>query len=477
MDSFFDPSKTGRFENTAITIPILRRIDVIERGDDLWGDTSAPTVEDLLPSDLTYRLIPGDVVVIEIYGLYTPGQWYPIQLRLDATGEIRLPELGNIKVAGMTVQELEDQVKEMLLKDVLVNPLVNASIAEAGGFRYTIYGAVPQPGVFTLRSPDLRLLDALALAGGAPISIKNIYVIRSITLSDTVTPGYKQQPPGAAGGVAPGAGEERNIEDLIRDLDRDKNNTRGTRDDVSPGAFSQDQDATALVDVDDLSPIGRSGSRSASVDTNQDRPFARPSVQPTFFYDQQRGEWVRVPGTGIVAQHEMPRDEQPRDLMIERIIRVDYGPLLRGDSSQNLVVRPGDRIYVEVPETGVVYIDGEIARRGVYNINATTELTLSRLVAAAGGLSGVAVPERVDLTRRVGTNREATIRLDLAAIRNRTQPDVLIKPDDVVIIGTSWIATPIAVARSGFRVTYGFGFLLDRNFGTDVFGAPPRSNQ
>jgi polysaccharide export outer membrane protein len=29
------------------------------------------------------------------------------------------------------------------------------------------------------------------------------------------------------------------------------------------------------------------------------------------------------------------------------------------------------------------------------------------------------------------------------------------------------------VFRNGFRVTYGFGFLLDRNFGNDVFGAPP----
>jgi protein involved in polysaccharide export with SLBB domain len=156
---------------------------------------------------------------------------------------------------------------------------------------------------------------------------------------------------------------------------------------------------------------------------------------------------------------------------------VDYGPLLRGDSSQNLVIRPGDRIYVEVPETGVVYIDGEISRRGVYNISATTELTLSRLVAAAGGLNGIAIPERVDLTRRVGTNREATIRLDLAAIRNHTQPDVLIKPDDVIIIGTSWVATPLAIIHSGFRVTYGFGFLLDRNFGSDVFGVPPGQNR
>ena len=65
--------------------------------------------------------------------------------------------------------------------------------------------------------------------------------------------------------------------------------------------------------------------------------------------------------------------------------------------------------------------------------------------------------------------------MNLAAIRNRTQPDVVIKPNDHIIIGTSWYATPLAIFRNGFRLTSGFGFLLDRNFGNDVFGAPPGS--
>jgi hypothetical protein len=81
----------------------------------------------------------------------------------------------------------------------------------------------------------------------------------------------------------------------------------------------------------------------------------------------------------------------------------------------------------------------------------------------------------VDLTRTIGHLREATIRLDLAAIRQRTQPDVVLKPDDHVIIGTNFWAVPLAVFRNGFRATYGFGFLLDRNFGNDVFGAPPEN--
>jgi protein involved in polysaccharide export with SLBB domain len=100
-------------------------------------------------------------------------------------------------------------------------------------------------------------------------------------------------------------------------------------------------------------------------------------------------------------------------------------------------------------------------------------MTLSRAITSAGGLGPIAIPQRVDLTRKVGHFREATIRLDLAAIRQRTEPDVVVKPDDHIIVGTSFWATPMAIIRNGFRATYGFGFLLDRNFGNDVFGPPP----
>ena len=61
----------------------------------------------------------------------------------------------------------------------------------------------------------------------------------------------------------------------------------------------------------------------------------------------------------------------------------------------------------------------------------------------------------------------------LGAIRQRTEPDIYLRGDDHIIIGTNFWATPLAVFRNGLRTTYGFGFLLDRNFGNDVFGAPP----
>jgi polysaccharide biosynthesis/export protein len=116
-------------------------------------------------------------------------------------------------------------------------------------------------------------------------------------------------------------------------------------------------------------------------------------------------------------------------------------------------------------------IGGQVARPGVYGIPTTGGLTLmSAIRGAAGGYSSIAIPERIDLTRRIGKDREATIMLDGAAIAHREQPDIFLKPNDQVIVGTNFWALPLAIIRNGFRSSYGFGFVLDRNLSNDLLG-------
>ena len=44
------------------------------------------------------------------------------------------------------------------------------------------------------------------------------------------------------------------------------------------------------------------------------------------------------------------------------------------------------------------------------------------------------------------------------------QPDIFIKPDDQVLVGTNLIAPYLAALRNAFRFTYGAGFIYDKNF-------------
>jgi polysaccharide export outer membrane protein len=142
----------------------------------------------------------------------------------------------------------------------------------------------------------------------------------------------------------------------------------------------------------------------------------------------------------------------------------------------NVVIRPGDIIRVPAPVAGNVYIGGQISRPGTYFLPGDGDLNLKQLIISAGGLTGLAIPERVDLIRRVADNQEVTVRINFRDITNGRAPDFFLKPNDTINIGTSFIATPLAVFRNGFRASYGFGFILDRNFEQDVFQGVSDSN-
>ncbi|MHC4991057.1 MAG: polysaccharide biosynthesis/export family protein, partial [Planctomycetota bacterium] len=437
VHGFFDPSKTGRFEHMPTTIPILERIDVIEDAVDPWGETTSVTPEDLVPTEVAYKLSPGDLVTVQIFELYEPGRWHATSSRVDAGGFFRVPEVGDVQAGGLTAQQFEEQLIQLLDQQVLPNPLVDVIVEAATGLRYTLYGAVAAPGMYALQSPDLRLVDALAIAGGLPLDTNRVYIVRQVNLSEEVLPGFRRdQVPGPPTQAEPE--EPVDIEELIRQLERGGGETGGGGTPPQPGVLSTQDQPT--VDVDDLRPQPE---RPQADRPGIVQPPERREDEPTFIFDPVRGEWIPVrrqpagPGAGP------PGETIASALVAERVIEIPFQQLKRGDSSQNVIIRPGDRVYVQEAAQGVVYLEGEVFRGGVYALPPSGFLTLSRLIAAAGGLGPLAIPERVDLTRVVGHNREATVRLNLAAIRTRTEPDVVLRPNDHVIVGTNFWATPL----------------------------------
>ena len=482
VDSYFDPSRTGYFETTPTTMPVLSRLDVIEPPA-AGMSISEPTPEDLVPGELKYRLAPGDAVRIEIFELVTPGETEVLDRIIDQTGNIPIKQLGDVVAAGLTVEEFQREI-EAKASTILANPIVSVSLERGQGFQFTIAGSVGSTGVFALTRPDFRLTEAIALAGGTLATTQRVRVMRAAPLDDTLNPVFPEPQAerpggagagaGAAGGAAP-TGEPKpavDIDRLIEELDSTPKSGPGG---AAPGMVGDAprkllQDDRPAIDVDDLATPTVAG------DAAQATGAAAPGSGWTF--DSVAGKWVRggVSSSVGAKRPARPGPEQAASMYATRVIEIDYQRLIEGDPNLNVVIRPGDSVYVEPPETGLLYIDGEINRVGVYQLeNTNGRLTLSRFVSAAGGLAGTAIPTRVDLIRVVGKDREATIRVDLAAIRNRSEPDIYMQPDDHVIVGTNFFAIPLAVIRNGFNFSYGFGFFLDRNFGNDVFGPPPEN--
>ena len=523
-----DPGAQGYYKPTPTSIPILDRIDIIEDQITI-PQYSKVTSADLMPSNLTYRINPGDTVDLRIYGLYQTNQHYPVTRRVDEGGNLRVPEIGDVMVAGLTAQAAQDLITKELGK-VVTHPSVQLDLMDHTGFRYTVYGEIARWGAFTLQDPDLRLVDVLALAGGVPQSTQNIYIIRQLAMSDSVLPTWERnqeegkkkntdspsisKPKDKSNNLNPST---PNIEDLINQLDvgskqeepkeptipedKDKptvndsnesnpqidalidqldigDNEEAPAHTISPGIIQSSKQE--LIDVDDIVQprSAQSSAPVAPVDVD-----ALTSQAPTqtkdsaYIYVPESDSWISVHADSskkVAVKEKQNKPKKNDTKMLERIIEIPWDLLKQGDSSYNVVVRPEDRIYVKGAPLGNLYIRGEITRPGVYDYPNTGEkITLSEFITSAGDLGPIAVPEKISLTRRLSDNTQATVTLNYAAIVQRTEPDIFLKPNDHISIGTNWGATPMAIIRNGFRATYGFGFLLDRNFGNDVFGRPP----
>jgi polysaccharide export outer membrane protein len=513
-----DPTANGYYKPTPTTIPILDRIDIIEE-QTVWPQVTKVGPEDLTPSDLEYRIHPGDALEVEIYGLYSQGQHYPVQRVVDQGGYFRVPEVGDVLVAGLTQQDAQDKIEKALSGTVLSHPSVQVNLLNQTGFRYTVYGGLARWGVFSLSNPNLRLVDVLALAGGVPQATKKIHVIRQLAVSDTMLSSWDREnnqstespsskpktdyPTNPTSPTTPsiedlinqldtgGANEnaqesvstpeptekpDQDIQDLIQQLDiGDTTESGDSSPIVSPGVLQTSD--YAVIDVDDLVPPNNNTHQPIDVDDLDGKPSRGGTSDAAYIYVPENDSWISVSTDPLKRtngkEKSSDKEEKNTPKVLERIIVIPWDLLRQGDSSYNIVIRPDDRIYVEPPELGNLYIRGEITRPGVFSYPNTGEkITLSEFITSAGDLGPIAVPERVSLTRRIG-NMQATVTLNYAAILQRTEPDIFLKPNDHISIGTSWGATPMAIIRNGFRATYGFGFLLDRNFGNDVFGRAP----
>lgn len=451
-DSWMDPSVVGRWEHTPITMPILDRIDVIESRDLLPVNLSQVTPEDLMPDFNEYTISPSDTIAVIIFELVDPGQEAAYQRQVDGTGLVRLPFVGPVKAAGKTASQLEDHIADLLeRRDIIRNATVSVILQNSTQNTFTVIASPltggTRSGLFTIPSPNFKLMDALAMANGIPDRTQRLLVIRETPLSPSVS-GEVPEGVGDEGDepveIAPPAPDDPSqlIDELLDGVDSGS----GAAPAVTPGT----EDAAAP-------PAGLGSSLDGS---------ARAQ------WVNVGGEWVRVGSekAGTQSAGMSDNDAALSEVVTQRVIEVPYDRLNAGDMRYNIVIRPGDKIKVPGQQGGFVYLGGAINRPGAYNIPGEKDLTLKQLIVSGGGISAIGIPERVDLIRRIGNSQEATIRINLRAIFDGTEPDLFLKANDVINIGTNAVATPLAIFRNGLRATYGFGFVLDRNFNTDVFG-------
>jgi polysaccharide biosynthesis/export protein len=128
-----------------------------------------------VPEDFSaLQLAPGFLISMEVYD----APELSTDARIDTHGDITLPMIGPVHVAGQTMTEAATAI-ETRLKDgkILNNPQVNLNISQYAGSNVSVLGEVHNPGRIELLAPH-SLEDIIALAGGETELAGNTIEIR-----------------------------------------------------------------------------------------------------------------------------------------------------------------------------------------------------------------------------------------------------------------------------------------------------------
>ena len=394
--------------------PILSELDLgVTRDEVAFSSARDVQARDLEVDIQDYLISATDLLRVTIQDFPAPGQPFTDGFKVSETGLITLPDVGQVRVAGLTESEATAAI-ERAYRDagILVNPQVSVLVVEAYGRVFSVLGAIAQPGRYTLLKSDFRMLDALSLARGGGdfrTTSEYAYVVRSTAPRQRppVPPQQPQQPP-----------------------------QNGGTDPLAPGS-------------DPLAP------RSSA-----DQPVEQvgePTEESLATYALAQGQ----PQGGQGFQFQAPQATGDRE-----IIRVPLKELLSGALQYHIIIKPEDTIIVPDPVTGEYYVGGHVVTPGAFAILPGRQLTVKQAIITSRMLDPVAVPQRTQLIRRVG-DQDVFVRINLAKIFVGQEPDIYLEPNDTILVGTNFFAPFIASIRNGFRVTYGFGFLYDRNFAVD----------
>jgi polysaccharide export outer membrane protein len=126
----------------------------------LVATLAVPIVRAAEESASSYVIGPNDVLVVTVFNQPQLSGKYVV----EADGMFTFPLLGRVKVGGMSVRAVEDEVRNRLGRGYLKDPLVSVAVDQYRSQQIFVIGEVRQPGGLAV-SGAVTLIEALARAG------------------------------------------------------------------------------------------------------------------------------------------------------------------------------------------------------------------------------------------------------------------------------------------------------------------------
>ncbi len=496
------PEETTELKRFGSEVFVNRKLLSMTRG------TSVSDIPLDTPVGPDYIIGPGNSLTINLWGGITQS----ITRQVDRNGQILLPEVGSLQVAGLSLERAEHMIAGSL-KQQYRDVQVSVTVSKLRSVRIYVTGDVQRPGGYDVSSLATPL-SALYAAGG-PTSVGSLRIaqhfrgkqlVEEFDLYDFLLHGIRtgsahfesgdtlQVPPAGpqvaisgavkrpaiyelkpgestlasviadAGGVTAAASLNHIVIERI-DANRQRETvTFKSSSSQDPQADRAAMDAFAVKDGDRIhvAPILPYSERAIYLQGHVVRPGRLPYTDGMRLSEVLRSYQDMLPEPA--AHGEIVRLVPP-DLHAETI-SFNVPDVLIGNSNQTL--QPFDTIHIfgryEI-DSPTVTIHGEVLRPGTYPLSK--DMTAAQLVRMAGGFKNDALLESADLTsyRIQDGNRIdgqlATVRIGVAVAGTNPDADVALKRGDILTIHqiTGWSDIGQSVTLKGqvrFPGSYGF---------------------
>ncbi len=447
------------------------------------------------PVSGAYVLGPGDVLAVRCWR--GPRENVNQAVAVDAEGNVQLPFLGEIPIAGETLTAASDLITKEYTR-IYTSTQVSVTVARPRTVEVYVMGEARWPGKYTLPG-NATVLMALRAAGGSSDigSLRQIRLLRhspddaapicqNIDLYDYLVHGRPTEETGLQTGdtvFVPVAGAEVGITgEVMRPARYELKEDERLRGLINMSGGLQPTADPATIHIWRSTAQGR---QLLSVDISQiDEEHGSIQLAPGDFVEVlaapdapvnvvQVSGAVKRPGTYTYVAGERVSDLIRKAGGLGETAHTERGKLLRrdetrhyhalyfavgaamdGDGVEDRPLKDYDKVVIytqaEMEPPSQVIIRGPVGRPGCYE--GAAGMKVSDLVLQAGGLLEEAYGLCARILRRGPANRQHLVPVALyEAMRGEREADILLKRADIVeILVTEEVVTPSEVRISGY---------------------------
>ena len=404
-----------------------------------------------IPTPPNYILGTYDELIIDISGLYEANY----KLKVSPEGIVRIPNVGSVNVAGLTMENASRIIKNRVAKVYMGVPSgetrVNVSLGNIRSIRITVVGEAVRPGTYTL--PSLATAFNALYSCGGPNDIgtmRDIKVIRAgkviakldvyqflvdgllldnIALQDEdilkIDP-YKIRV--SFSGAVKHAGIFEEVQDeTLKDLIRYAGGFSDNADRSKITVFRYTEKGKTVVDVleNELSSFQLKSGDSCNVTHTYNKFDNRVDIKGSVY---RPGAYALEPGLTVkklIAKADGIKEDaylnmayitRKKENQIPEIIGFNLGEVLKGNAPDVLLQKDDSvaiRSLFDYREGQKVFISGEVKSPGTYPL--IENITLKDLIFKARGFTEMASTDSVELIRPI-KNQDSLLLYNIKSI-------------------------------------------------------------